>query len=378
VAIVLVGKVSGVSIGAFLTGHGVQSSVRAGMSMAQIGEFSFIIATVGANAGAVGDQVYPIAVAVSIVTAMTSPVMLARSETAASYVDAHLPARLQSYAVLYGSWLEALRRGASASSIGSTVARQVRFLLADAAILAIITVATPLVLAQVPARLVPATGLSPLVLDSVVVVVVGVVAFPFLVGLVASARKLGANLAMAAFPRRAAGPDMGHEPRRLLLLSAEIVIVLAIGVPFVAITLPFLPRFAGPAFLIVVLLSFGIAFWRSAKSLEGHVRATALFVVEALARQASGREPTAVSRVRAMMPGIGSLTPVTIAPTSHAIGRTLAEVHLRGQTGATVVALYRGEQRIEFPEPHERLAAGDLLALTGSDDAIAAARRLLE
>ena len=63
----------GVTVGAFLTGNGVRTSVHAGMSLAQIGEFSFIIAGVGLSLGATGDFLYPVAVAVSAITTLLTP-----------------------------------------------------------------------------------------------------------------------------------------------------------------------------------------------------------------------------------------------------------------------------------------------------------------
>src|SRR5262249_56760580 len=74
--LVLAGKVVGVSLGAFFTGSGVRTSVRAGMSLAQIGEFSFIIAGLGISLGATRDFLYPVAVAVSAVTTLTPPVLI--------------------------------------------------------------------------------------------------------------------------------------------------------------------------------------------------------------------------------------------------------------------------------------------------------------
>jgi CPA2 family monovalent cation:H+ antiporter-2 len=62
---------------------------------------------------------------------------------------------------------------------------------------------------------------------------------------------------------------------------------------------------------------------------------------------------------------------------SEAAGQTLGSLNLRGRTGATVVALLKGDQRIAFPEAGESLAAGDLVALTGSHEAIESARGLL-
>ncbi|HEX5633161.1 MAG TPA: TrkA C-terminal domain-containing protein, partial [Gemmatimonadales bacterium] len=61
-----------------------------------------------------------------------------------------------------------------------------------------------------------------------------------------------------------------------------------------------------------------------------------------------------------------------------AAGRTLAEVNLRGLTGATVVAIYRDGKKHAYPDGHERLEAGDVVAVAGSQHAVDAASRLLE
>jgi CPA2 family monovalent cation:H+ antiporter-2 len=62
---------------------------------------------------------------------------------------------------------------------------------------------------------------------------------------------------------------------------------------------------------------------------------------------------------------------------SPAVGRSLAELNLRGATGATVLAIARGEEGILVPTAQEVLRAGDVLALAGTHDAIDAARELL-
>ena len=65
-----------------------RTSVQAGMSLAQIGEFSFIIAGVGLSLGATGDFLYPVAVAVSALTTLLTPWLIRASGRRASYVDA--------------------------------------------------------------------------------------------------------------------------------------------------------------------------------------------------------------------------------------------------------------------------------------------------
>ena len=109
VAIVIAGKVVAVSSGVFLTGAGLRPAVQAGMSLAQIGEFSFIIAAVGLATGSTRDFLYPVAVAVSAITTLTTPALIRSARRVAVEVDAKLPGPLQTFVALYGSWLEGLR-----------------------------------------------------------------------------------------------------------------------------------------------------------------------------------------------------------------------------------------------------------------------------
>ena len=84
-----------------------------------------------------------------------------------------------------------------------------------------------------------------------------------------------------------------------------------------------------------------------------------------------------VIRMVELLPGLGDFTAAHVGEGSEADDRTLTELNLRGRTGATILGLLRGDRRIPFPDAGERLQAGDLVALTGSHDAIAAAKALL-
>jgi len=74
---------------------------------------------------------------------------------------------------------------------------------------------------------------------------------------------------------------------------------------------------------------------------------------------------------------MGTIVPFKIELGSGAIGHSLGEMNLRGLTGVSVVAISRNGQRVVFPKATEILQEGDVLALTGSHDAIVAAHKLL-
>ena len=109
VAVVLIGKIIGVGAGAILSGSSTRIAVQAGMSMAQIGEFSFIIAEAGLEHGATRDFLYSLAIAVSAITTFTTPFMIRASGPVGSFIDARLPRSVGMLQSIYDSWLERMR-----------------------------------------------------------------------------------------------------------------------------------------------------------------------------------------------------------------------------------------------------------------------------
>ena len=91
-----------------------------------------------------------------------------------------------------------------------------------------------------------------------------------------------------------------------------------------------------------------------------------------------------MGRVQDVLPGLGAAEPARLAAGRAAVGRTLPDPHLRGLTGATVLAITRpaagaAHAAVEprMPTGREVLEAGDVLALAGTREAVDAARALL-
>ena len=216
--------------------------------------------------------------------------------------------------------------------------------------------------------------------------------------------------------------DLAAAPRRALVVTLQLAVVLLIGLPVLALTQPFVPVWLTAPIFGAIVVVLGIVFWRSASNLEGHVRAGAEIIVQLLASQAqkgaarpapgtdgsagaagsagaggsagaagsaraSGSagaagsaapaEPTGAGPIDALVPGLGQPVLVQLSPGSPAVGRTLAELQLRGVTGALVLAIARGEESIAVPLADEVLRAADVLALAGTREAITAAAELL-
>lgn len=370
-ALVLAGKTVGVTLGMFLTGRGVREAVQSGLSLAQIGEFSFVIAAIGVGSGAAPPLLAAIAISVSVFTAFISPFLIQRSARLAAWVDSRLPHPVQTAACLYGAWLETVRKTRGDQSRWRWLRQAGGRLAVDASAVALIVIVGSTAGEWISGRI-EALGWPRAVAPWVARLALAAMVAPFLFGVVRIARQIGMGIARIAIPEPLHGPDNGRAPRRTLATGLQILVVLLVGVPVVLVTQPFVPGWSGVGSLLVLVALLGWAFYRSAHDLLGHVRAGAELVVAALAKQ-SHQEVGVIPQARRLLPGLGDFEAVRISPGSEADGKTLGQLSLRGRTGATIVALLRGEERIVFPEADERLAAGDFVAITGSHDAIQSA-----
>jgi CPA2 family monovalent cation:H+ antiporter-2 len=374
--VVLIGKLVGVTAGVFLAGYGTRDAIRSGMSLAQIGEFSFVIAGLGAATSSSSGQLYAVAVAVATVTAFTTPIFTRHADGFASWVDRHLPHPVQTVASLYASWVELLGTRKPASEPARLRTRYIRFLVLDAACVTAAIIGTSLLYRRMPgwieveAQRAPGLRLALLAGGALL-------ALPFAIGLVRTVRRLSGILAESALPKPARGVDQGHAPRRSLASTLQIGMVIAIGVPVILLTLPFVPPFGVLGVVAAYLLVLLVGFWRTATDLDKHTRAGAELVVHALAKQAHSGDTGTFEVVRELLPGMGTIVPLDVQAGSEAAGATLGDLNLRGRTGATVVALTRNGKREPLPTAATRLLPGDMVAHSGSGNAIGLAAALL-
>jgi CPA2 family monovalent cation:H+ antiporter-2 len=379
---VVIGKVVAVTVGAFLAGHGRRTAIKAGMSLAQIGEFSFIIASVGVATGVIGTWMYPVAIAVSAITILTTPLLIKLSNRAAASIDHWLPEPIQTVTTLYGSWIERVRNAPRAPTERSATNRVIRIILLDAALLTVLVIGIDVEIGRLSALVAGMLAISVERIRFVIVTVAGLIAVPLIYGVITSARSLGLHLARRAFADAQSGKvDPADAPRRALVIVIQIAVVLAVGIPVVAITQPFLPANQGAFVLALLTLLLLAALWRNAANLQGHARAGAQIIASALADQMASSdglaaEPRTLDDINAILPGLGEPVAIRVAPESIAAGKSLAQINLRGATGATVLAIRRGDNQIPTPLGRQVIDAGDVLAVAGSHDAIAIARAL--
>ena len=100
---VLLGQITFATLGVLLSGKSLKTAMQCGFSLTQIGEFAFIIATLGVSLGVTSDFLYPIVVAVSVITIFLTPYMIRLAEPAYGFLEKHLPAKWISFLDRYAS-----------------------------------------------------------------------------------------------------------------------------------------------------------------------------------------------------------------------------------------------------------------------------------
>ncbi len=265
VAAVIGGKFVGVSIAALLSGSPLKTSVQAGMSLTQIGEFSFIIAGVGIQTHATREFLYTLAVAVSAITTFTTPFMIRASEPFAEFLARRVPGRLQSMQVIYDALMERARgaqfpRGA----IGRAAAMLATGAVAVAAIL-ILNEEDPLDLTGAAARML---GTSYFRAGLVVDLGALIACIPFAASMFIAAGRLAHSIARHAIP---AGAGEVAETVEAVTAVLQATLLLVVVMPMLALVQPFVAPFEGIGAMLIGVVLMSIVIWRAARKIQGQL-----------------------------------------------------------------------------------------------------------
>jgi CPA2 family monovalent cation:H+ antiporter-2 len=106
---VVLGKMLSCGLGAFIAGNDGRTSLRVGMGLSQIGEFSFIIAALGMTLQVTSSFLYPVAVAVSVLTTLMTPYLIRAADPLSLKLAQIMPNRVSRVFGLYGEWLSSIQ-----------------------------------------------------------------------------------------------------------------------------------------------------------------------------------------------------------------------------------------------------------------------------
>lgn len=119
--VVIFGKIISCALGVLITGNNGRTAMRVGMGLAQIGEFSFIIASLGVAHQVTGNFLYSIAVCVSIITTLTTPYLIKYSDYVAHTIAHYIPKGLVSTFCIYTEWLQNINPDATQLKLNKAI-----------------------------------------------------------------------------------------------------------------------------------------------------------------------------------------------------------------------------------------------------------------
>lgn len=367
-AAVVLGKFLNCSFGALLTGESVKTAIQMGMSLAQIGEFAFMVAILYFTiTGDTSSPMFTIVVAVSVLTTLLNPLMIRSSVPAGEWVEAHLPARFRAWSDAYRNLIAKYHQGGGQVRLHHVV----RLCLAQIGVLLALNFAV-----AVMCMLLNGYDWSKfsVFFNSHKRFVFCLAVNLFIVAMAAPAVKSAQRMATAISDALVGEGTARWQlaTRHLVSLIAVIAVVVLFFVEMTMINVNLSPESAWARWVLRAILFASAVFgWRF------FVRATqraALRFDEALT--ADERREKIEAMLTFAIPK-SSVHHLVLAADSPAVGATVVTLNIRAKTGAAVVEVLRDGEVIRNVGPETEFRIGDTLTVLGDGAQIAALKDLL-
>lgn len=346
--ILLFGKPLFVSIGALISGQPLKIAVQSGMSLSQIGEFSFIIATLGLSLNVTSDFLYPIAVSVSVITTFTTPYMIRLSPLVYKKIESLVP---YTWNIRLGRY----SAGAQAVAVESDWKQLIRFYFINMILFSVIN--TTIIYLST-------NYLFPFFTDreggrEITAVITLIIMSPFLLALAFRRGKpqAYANVWIKPFQR---GPLI------LLMLSRIVLSLVFIGFLFQRL-------YSAQTALIGVMITSALLFIFRHKIRFLYSKIELRFLTNLNEREEKSKDET-----RDLAPWDSHLSSFILEAGSPYVGKTLLESRIREDFGVNVAVLQRGDITINVPSREQMLFPGDNLSVIGTDEQLKLFRDHLE
>lgn len=345
-AVVIIGMIIFGTIGMLVTGQSLKVAMESGFTLTQVGEFSFIIASLGMSLGVLNSNLYPIIVAVSVITIFTTPYFIKMALPAYKIVEKHLPANLQFLIERYSK---------QSTDVSDTrrlwkdiLSRYLWRVLLYSVILLAITLVSKSYLFPLMIEITPVWG------KLIAYLITLAVMLPFLVAISFSSTKPDERMRLHA---TASFYDVPLVAMRIIrYLIAFLFIVYFTTMAFN----PLRGWIVGIAVFIFVLAFAGN------RVITRHTRMEKKFMDNLNIREnaRSGRNNNLVDDLHQAYIRVGVGVPF--------VGDRLRNSHLRSRYGVSISSIQRGQFVMSLPDGDTRIFPGDVLGVIGTDEQIKA------
>ena len=345
--VVIVGQIVFGTGGLLISGQPVKIAVQSGFCLTQIGEFAFIVATLGMSLNVIEPYIYPIVVAVSVITTFTTPYFIKAAEPASGYLERKMPRRIKDFLSRYSEKATQIHTRKSWGGI-------LRSYIAKVAIYAIILIAI-IILANgfiIPLiqKIIPNHSLA----NHLSAIIVLLIMSPFLWALMLKPIN-NKSIRVLVY-------DSGASPVPFLLL---VLFRFATGL-FLAFYL-IASIYPVKTSLLITLLLFPVLLILSSKPLKRRL----LEIEEKFFNNLNEREFRRSGKNNSLVRNM-HIAEMDVKDGCPFLGRTLGDANIRQQYGVNVISIKRGNKRYDMPKRNNRILPGDVISVVGTDKQIAA------
>lgn len=347
--VVIVGMIVFGTFGMLVTGQNLKVAIESGFSLTQIGEFAFIIATLGMSLGVLDAEIYPIVVAVSVITTFTTPYFIRMADPFYEFVARHLPEKLH---FLLDRYTAEAKKGGDAGAGRRAWMALVRRYLWRIVMYSIVLVGISLVCHQYMMPALERLIGNPALCKFAGTVVTLALMSPFILALCLPPAMNAGNSRAHLTANQLRVPRVVMMVFRLLLALAFIVREIAIGYGLVS----------GIFFGIICLLVLIMLLSKSLIKQLHHIESKFMDNLNERELRRTGEKNNIVSDLHLAYMQVGYGSPF--------VGERLANTALRRQYGVSVVTIQRGQKVITVPSGDTRLFPGDVIGVIGTDEQI--------
>ena len=358
--VVVVGQVTFAASGVLLSGQSLKIAIQSGFSLAQIGEFAFIIASLGMTLHVTDKFLYPIVVTVSVITTFFTPYMIRMADPAYRFVTKHFPQSWINFLDRYSTGTNTIHHKGTWQRLLKALCR----IVVTYSILSVFTIAlflqylTPLIRKELP-------GIQGGIVSAVAILLL---ISPFLRAIMMKKNHSEEFQQLWNDNRYNRGP-----------LISLIVLRVALCIGIVMFVISSLINVA--AGLLLIIASAIISFFIYSKRLKKYsIQLERRFLRNFTARQQEQERKSPIKQrfVKHLLDRDLHLADFEVSQSSPSVGKTLKELNFRQTCGVSVVTIIRGEERINIPGGEERLYPFDHIIVAATDKEIEVFRKFVE
>lgn len=343
-AVVVVGMIVFGAFGMLVTGQSLKVAIETGFSLTQIGEFSFIIASLGMSLGVLDPSIYPIIVAVSVITTFSTPYIIKMSNPFYEFIKKRLPHRLHFLIDRYSEEAHAMATAERQSVWKIFIKRYLwRIVLYSIVLIAITLVSLNFFMPWLE-------GIIPGSYKYVGASVTLIVMSPFLLALSLPPSKRVTDKGLI--------PE-GYIVPRVVMQVFKMILVLGFIVNILSSIFSLTAGFA-VGIAIIVLIVFIIT--GKASTRIGKIENRFFNNLNERELRRSGKNNSLVSDLHLAYMIVGERCPM--------VGERLSNSGLRSQYGVNVSSITRGSQFIPVPQSNDRIFPGDTIGIIGTEEQI--------